>query len=100
VIRLARCSREIPLFSVRQKLDAEGDCPVFTRALIGTDTLAPTLCLEGFQRNHHVLCCDALSSNFGDGGDSVTKGRDMQPVFTKSEGCEDHRLDLRAAIAH
>lgn len=55
-----------PYFLDVSKLDAEGDCPVFT-AMTGTDTLKPELCASSFQQFLGILATAMeVATGFGD----------------------------------
>ncbi|MFO0553412.1 MAG: SMI1/KNR4 family protein [Polyangiaceae bacterium] len=55
-----------PYFLDISKLDAEGDCPVFT-AMTGTDTLKPTLCASSVQQFLRILATAMeVASGFGE----------------------------------
>lgn len=55
-----------PYFLDISKLDAEGDCPVFT-AMTGTDTLKPTLCASSLQQFLRILATAMeVASGFGE----------------------------------
>ena len=56
-----------PYFLDTSKLDAEGDCPVFT-CMMGTDTLKPTLCASSFQQLLRILATAMeVALGFGNG---------------------------------
>lgn len=56
-----------PYFLDITKLDAEGDCPIFT-AMTGTDTLKPELCASSLQQFLRILAISMeVASGFGDG---------------------------------
>lgn len=56
-----------PYFLDVSKLDAEGDCPVFT-AMTGTDSLKPELCASSFQQFLRILATGMeVATGFGDG---------------------------------
>lgn len=55
-----------PYFLDISKLDAEGDCPVFT-AMTGTDALKPELCASSFQQFLRILAISMeVAAGFGD----------------------------------
>jgi hypothetical protein len=55
-----------PYFLDISKLDAEGDCPVFT-SMMGTDTLKPELCASSFQQFLRILATSMeVASGFGE----------------------------------
>jgi hypothetical protein len=56
-----------PYFLDIAKLDAEGDCPVFT-TMTGTDTLKPELCASSLQQFLRILAISMeVATGFGDG---------------------------------
>jgi hypothetical protein len=56
-----------PYFLDITKLDAEGDCPVFT-TMTGTDTLKPELCASSLQQFLRILAIGMeVASGFGEG---------------------------------
>ena len=56
-----------PYFLDVGKLDAEGDCPVFTM-MTGTDTLKPELCASSFQQFLRILATSMeVATGFGEG---------------------------------
>lgn len=57
-----------PYFLDISKLDAEGDCPVFT-CMTGTDSLKPELCASSFQQFLRILATSMeVASGFGESG--------------------------------
>lgn len=55
-----------PYFLDISKLDAEGDCPVFT-CMMGTDSLKPELCASSFQQFLRILAISMeVASGFGE----------------------------------
>lgn len=55
-----------PYFLDISKLDAEGDCPVFT-SMSGTDSLKPELCASSFQQFLRILATSMeVASGFGE----------------------------------
>lgn len=55
-----------PYFLDISKLDAEGDCPVYT-SMLGTDTLKPELCASSFQQFLRILATSMeVASGFGE----------------------------------
>lgn len=55
-----------PYFIDISKLDAEGDCPVFT-AMTGTEQLKPTLCASSLQQFLRILAASMdVASGFGE----------------------------------
>lgn len=85
-----------PYFLDTSKLDAEGDCPVFT-CMMGTDTLKPTLCASSFQQLLRILATAMeVSLGFGDG---VTDDED-EAIFREQLAPKVKTIDsaaLRAA---
>lgn len=56
-----------PYFLDTSKLDAEGDCPVFT-CMLGTDTIKPALCASSFQQFLRILATSMeVATGFGVG---------------------------------
>lgn len=56
-----------PYFLDIAKLDAEGDCPVFT-TMTGTDTLKPELCASSLQQFLRILAISMeVATGFGEG---------------------------------
>jgi hypothetical protein len=56
-----------PYFLDISKLDAEGDCPIFS-AMTGTDTLKPELCASSFQQFLRILATSMeVATGFGSG---------------------------------
>lgn len=56
-----------PYFLDVSKLDAEGDCPVFT-TMTGTDVLKPELCASSFQQFLRILAISMeVATGFGEG---------------------------------
>lgn len=56
-----------PYFLDISKLDAEGDCPVFT-AMTGTESLKPELCASSFQQFLRILAISMeVARDFGNG---------------------------------
>jgi hypothetical protein len=56
-----------PYFLDIAKLDAEGDCPIFT-TMTGTDTLKPELCASSLQQFLRIVAIGMeVASGFGDG---------------------------------
>lgn len=57
-----------PYFLDISKLDAEGDCPVFS-CMTGTDTLKPELCASSFQQFLRILATAMeVACGFGESG--------------------------------
>jgi hypothetical protein len=55
-----------PYFLDVSKLDAEGDCPVFT-CMMGTDSLKPELCASSFQQFLRILATSMeVATGFGE----------------------------------
>jgi hypothetical protein len=55
-----------PYFLDISKLDAEGDCPIFT-AMTGTDSIKPTLCASSLQQFLRILATAMeVASGFGE----------------------------------
>jgi len=57
-----------PYFLDISKLDAEGDCPVFS-CMMGTDAIKPELCASSFQQFLRILATSMeVASGFGETG--------------------------------
>jgi hypothetical protein len=57
-----------PYFLDVSKLDAEGDCPVFT-CMMGTESVKPELCASSFQQFLRILATSMeVASGFGESG--------------------------------
>jgi SMI1 / KNR4 family (SUKH-1) len=57
-----------PYFLDISKLDAEGDCPVYT-CMLGTDSLKPELCASSFQQFLRILATSMeVATGFGESG--------------------------------
>lgn len=57
-----------PYFLDVSKLDAEGDCPVYT-CMLGTDSVKPILCASSFQQFLRILATSMeLATGFGETG--------------------------------
>ena len=57
-----------PYFLDISKLDAEGDCPVFT-CMLGTESVKPELCASSFQQFLRILATSMeVASGFGESG--------------------------------
>jgi SMI1/KNR4 family protein SUKH-1 len=55
-----------PYFLDVSKLDAEGDCPIYT-CMIGTETIKPELCASSFQQFLRILATSMeVATGFGD----------------------------------
>lgn len=56
-----------PYFLDVSKLDAEGDCPIYT-CMLGTDTIKPELCASSLQQFLRILATAMeVATGFGDG---------------------------------
>ncbi|HVK71520.1 MAG TPA: SMI1/KNR4 family protein [Polyangium sp.] len=56
-----------PYFLDTSKLDAEGDCPIFT-CMLGTDAIKPVLCASSFQQFLRILATSMeVATGFGNG---------------------------------
>lgn len=56
-----------PYFLDTSKLDAEGDCPIFS-AMVGTDSLKPELCASSLQQFLRILATGMeVATGFGSG---------------------------------
>ena len=57
-----------PYFLDVSKLDAEGDCPIYT-CMLGTDSVKPILCASSFQQFLRILATSMeLATGFGETG--------------------------------
>jgi hypothetical protein len=57
-----------PYFLDISKLDAEGDCPVYS-SMMGTDSIKPVLCASSFQQFLRILATSMeVASGFGESG--------------------------------
>lgn len=56
-----------PYFLDVSKLDAEGDCPIYT-AMVGTESIKPQLCASSFQQFLRILAMSMeVATGFGNG---------------------------------
>ena len=84
-----------PYFLDTSKLDAEGDCPVFT-CMMGTETLKPTLCASSFQQLLRILATAMeVALGFGDG---VTDDED-EAIFREQLAPKVKTIDSAALRA-
>jgi len=83
-----------PYFLDISKLDAEGDCPVFT-CMMGSDSLNPTLCASSFQKFLQIL---ATSMEVATGfGESVLE--DDEALFREALSSKIKSIDSSALRA-
>jgi hypothetical protein len=83
-----------PYFLDVAKLDAEGDCPVFT-AMTGTDSLKPELCASSFQQFLRILATGMeVATGFGDSPDA-----DDEAIFREQLGPKIKTIDSAALRA-
>ncbi len=84
-----------PYFLDVSKLDAEGDCPVFT-TMTGTDTLKPTLCASSFAQFLRILATAMeVATGFGNG---VMDDED-ESIFRETLGPKIKTIDSAALRA-
>jgi hypothetical protein len=83
-----------PYFLDVAKLDAEGDCPVFT-AMTGTESLKPELCASSFQQLLRILATGMeVATGFGDSTDD-----DDESIFREALGPKIKTIDAAALRA-
>ena len=83
-----------PYFLDVSKLDAEGDCPVFT-AMTGTDSLKPQLCASSFQQFLRIVAIGMeVALGFGDSPDA-----DDEAIFREQLGPKIKTTDPAALRA-
>lgn len=84
-----------PYFLDISKLDAEGDCPVFS-TMVGTDTLKPELCASSFQQFLRILAISMeVANGFGDG----VMDDDDEAIFREALGPKIKTVDSAALRA-
>jgi hypothetical protein len=83
-----------PYFLDVAKLDAEGDCPVFT-AMTGTETLKPELCASSFQQFLRILATGMeVATGFGESFDD-----DDEAIFREALAPKIKTIDSAALRA-
>lgn len=84
-----------PYFLDISKLDAEGDCPVFT-VMTGTDSLKPELCASSFQQFLQILAISMeVARDFGNG----VMDDDDEAIFREALGPKIKTVDSAALRA-
>jgi hypothetical protein len=84
-----------PYFLDISKLDAEGDCPVYT-SMVGTDTLKPQLCASSFQQFLRILATAMeVATGFGETG----LDDDDEAIFREALAPKIKTLDAAALRA-
>ena len=84
-----------PYFLDISKLDAEGDCPVFT-AMTGTDTLKPELCASSFAQFLRIL---ATSMEVATGFGEAILDQDDEAIFREALAPKIKTIDSAALRA-
>jgi hypothetical protein len=82
-----------PYFLDISKLDAEGDCPVYT-CMIGTETIKPELCASSFQQLLRILAI-AMEVAIGFGDSAVLDDED-EAIFREALGPKIKPIDSAA----
>jgi hypothetical protein len=84
-----------PYFLDISKLDAEGDCPVFS-AMTGTDSLKPELCASSLQQFLRILATSMeVATGFGEG----TVDPDDEAIFREALAPKIKTIDSAALRA-
>ena len=81
-----------PYFLDVSKLDAEGDCPVYT-CMMGTDSIKPELCASSFQQFLRIL---ATSMEVATGFGSGVLDDDDEAIFREALGPKIKTIDSAA----
>lgn len=81
-----------PYFLDLTKLDAEGDCPVYT-AMAGADTLRPTLCASSFQQFLRIL---ATAMEVATGFGEAVVDHDDEGIFREALAPKIKTIDAAA----
>jgi len=84
-----------PYFLDVSKLDAEGDCPVYT-CMIGTDTIKPELCASSFQQFLRIL---ATSMEVATGFGEAVLDDDDEAIFREALAPKIKTIDSAALRA-
>jgi hypothetical protein len=84
-----------PYFIDTAKLDAEGDCPVYS-AMMGTDSLKPELCASSWQQFLRIL---ATSMEVATGFGSGVLDDDDESIFREALGPKIKTIDSAALRA-
>jgi hypothetical protein len=84
-----------PYFLDVSKLDAEGDCPVYS-CMMGTDSIKPELCASSFQQFLRILATSMeVATGFGDG----VLDDDDESIFREALGPKIKTIDSAALRA-
>lgn len=84
-----------PYFLDVSKLDAEGDCPVYS-SMMGTDSIKPELCASSFQQFLRILATAMeVATGFGDG----VMDDDDEAIFREALGPKIKTIDSAALRA-
>jgi hypothetical protein len=84
-----------PYFLDISKLDAEGDCPVFT-SMTGTDTIKPQLCASSFQQFLRIV---ATAMDVATGFGEAVLDDDDEATFRETLGPKIKTIDSAALRA-
>ena len=81
-----------PYFLDTSKLDAEGDCPVYS-CMMGTDSIKPELCASSFQQFLRILATSMeVATGFGNG----VLDDDDESIFREALGPKIKTIDSAA----
>jgi hypothetical protein len=84
-----------PYFLDISKLDAEGDCPVYS-SMLGTDSIKPELCASSFQQFLRILSTSMeVATGFGNG----VLDDDDEAIFREALGPKIKTIDSAALRA-
>jgi hypothetical protein len=84
-----------PYFLDISKLDAEGDCPVYS-CMVGTDSIKPELCASSFQQFLRILATSMeVATGFGNG----VLDDDDEAIFREALGPKIKTIDSAALRA-
>jgi len=84
-----------PYFLDVSKLDAEGDCPVYS-CMMGTDSIKPELCASSFQQFLRILATSMeVATGFGNG----VLDDDDEAIFREALGPKIKTIDSAALRA-
>jgi hypothetical protein len=84
-----------PYFLDISKLDAEGDCPVYS-CMMGTDSIKPELCASSFQQFLRILATSMeVATGFGNG----VLDDDDEAIFREALGPKIKTIDSAALRA-
>jgi hypothetical protein len=84
-----------PYFLDVAKLDAEGDCPVYS-SMVGTESIKPELCASSFQQFLRILATSMeVATGFGNG----VLDDDDEAIFREALGPKIKTLDSAALRA-